>query len=281
MKPGAFRQKEVSMHLIDVRVSSKPRRHNRPLTLGVIAVFALVAVSCDSDRSPSNTALGTTGSPSTSPVAVASDYAPDINPDDFVATIDNPLLPLEPGSVFKLRVETEDEVEHETITVTDRTKEVMGVTTTVVRDVVSVRGGPVEFTYDWYAQDKEGNVWYFGEDTAEYADGKVVSRKGSWEAGVDGAQPGIIMNAHPQINDAYWQEYYVGEAEDMYWVVGTGESKSVPFGDFDNVVHTLEWTPLEPKIVVEKFYAPGVGLITEHALSGGKENVQLIDVIKP
>jgi hypothetical protein len=269
------------MHLIDVRVSSKPRRHNRRLILGAIAVFALVAASCNSDSSPNNTALGTTESPSTSPVAVASNYAPDINPNDFVATIDNPLLPLEPGSVFKLRVETEDGVEHETITVTDRTKEVMGVTTTVVRDVVSVGGEPVEFTYDWYAQDKEGNVWYFGEDTAEYEDGKVVSRAGSWEAGVDGAQPGIIMNADPQINDAYRQEYYVSEAEDMYWVVGTDESKSVPFGDFDDVVHTLEWTPLEPKIVVEKFYAPGVGLITEHALSGGKENVQLVDVVKP
>jgi hypothetical protein len=259
-----------------------PRRHHRPSILGVIAVFVLAAASCDSENTSNDgSASGTTQSPSTPPLAVASDYAPNINPDDFVATIDNPLLPLEPGSVFKLRVETEDEVEHETITVTDRTKEVMGVTTTVVRDVVSIDGEPVEFTFDWYAQDKEGNVWYFGEDTAEYEDGKVVSRQGSWEAGVDGAQPGIIMNADPQIHDAYWQEYYVGEAEDMYWVVDTGESKSVPFGNFDDVVHTLEWTPLEPKIVVEKFYAPGVGLIAERALSGGKENVQLVDVIEP
>jgi hypothetical protein len=215
------------------------------------------------------------------PVAAASVYKPDINPDDFVATIDNPLFSLDPGTVYRLRGVTEDEVEMETITVTERTKEVMGVTTTVVKDVMRVNGEVVEYTHDWYAQDRDGNVWYFGEDTAEYEDGEIVSREGSWEAGVDGALPGIIMNADPQVTDSFRQEYFQGEAEDMFWVVETGVSKEVPYGRFDDLVQTLEWTPLEPRIVVEKFYAPGVGLVAEHALSGGKENVQLLDVIRP
>lgn len=241
---------------------------SRYLFTALAGVLIVTAIACDSG-SPA------TSQQSTSP-ASDSDYRPDIDPSRFVDVIDNPMLPLEPGMVFRLRGETEDGVEHETIRVTTRTKEVMGVTTTVVKDVVRVNGEVAEFTYDWYAQDRDGNVWYFGEDTAEYEGGKVVSRQGSWEAGVDGAQPGIIMNADPQVTDSHRQEYYRGEAEDMYWVVATGESRSVPFGDFDDVVRTLEWSPLEPKVVVEKFYAPGVGLLAERALSGGKENVELL-----
>jgi hypothetical protein len=207
------------------------------------------------------------------------EYRPHIDPHDFVDDIDNPLFTLEPGTVFRLRGETESGIEHETITVTNRTKSVLGVTATVVKDVVRVDGRLAELTFDWYAQDRDGNVWYFGEDTAEYEHGHIVSREGSWEAGVDDAQPGIIMSAAPQVTDSFRQEHYRGEAEDMYWVVGTGGSIRVPYGAFDNVVHTLEWTPLEPQIVVEKFYQPGVGLVMERALSGGKEVVELIDVI--
>jgi hypothetical protein len=164
--------------------------------------------------------------------------------------------------------------------VTDRTKEILGVATTVVKDVVKVDGELAELTYDWYAQDRDGNVWYFGEDTAEYEDGKVANRAGSWEAGVDGAQPGIVINADPQVTNSFRQEFYKGEAEDMFWVVAVGESKSVPFGDFDNVLHTLEWSALEPKVVEEKFYAPGVGLLAEQSLVD-KEKLELVDVVRP
>jgi hypothetical protein len=245
----------------------------------VAASLTLLGASCDSNDSTSNgTGSRPASSRGTPADAAEAGYQPDINPSDFVDKIDNPLFPLEPGTVIRLRGETEDEVEHETITVTGRTKSVMGVATTVVKDVVSVGGEPVEFTYDWYAQDREGNVWYFGENTAEYEDGKVVSREGSWEAGVDGARPGIIMNADPQVTDSYRQEFFKGEAEDMYWVVATQGSVKVPFGRFDDVVHTLEWNPLEPKIIGEKYYAPGVGLVFERALSGGKEVFELLDV---
>lgn len=234
----------------------------------VAATLVTMASACSPSESPARS----------EPRAV---YNPDIDPADFIDKIDNPFFPLQPGTVFRLRGETEDGVEDETIVVTDRTKKVLGVTTTVVKDAVKVDGRLTELTYDWYAQDREGNVWYFGEDTAEYEDGRLTSREGSWEAGVDGALPGIIMNADPRVTDSYRQEYYRGEAEDMYWVVSIGGSKDVPFGEFDDVIRTLEWSPLEPNIVTEKFYAPGTGLLAERALSGPKEMVELLDVTRP
>jgi hypothetical protein len=205
---------------------------------------------------------------------------PDFHPHDFVETIDNPYFPLRPGTVFRLRGATAEGVERERITVTHDTKEILGVTTTVVKDVMRVDGDIVELTYDWYAQDADGNVWYFGEDTAEYEDGEVINRDGSWEAGVDGAEAGIIMNADPEVTDSYRQEFYEGEAEDMFWVVARHDTKSVPAGRFRDAIRTLEWTPLEPRIVVQKFYAPGTGLIAERALSGETERVELLEVIE-
>jgi hypothetical protein len=206
---------------------------------------------------------------------------PGFDPNNFVDKIDNRYFPLEPGTIFRLVGETEDGIERERITVTKRTKAILGVATTVVKDVVRVDGKIAEHTFDWYAQDVNGNVWYFGEDTAEYENGEIVSTEGSWEAGVDGAHAGIIMEADPQVTDSCRQEYYKGEAEDMYWVVGTGKTKRVPAGKFKGAVKTLEWTRLEPNIVVQKFHAPGIGLIAERALSGPKEVVNLIEVTRP
>jgi hypothetical protein len=205
-------------------------------------------------------------------------YAVSIDPGDFVAEIDNPYFPLRPGTVFRLRGQTEDGLEMETIRVTPRTREILGVRTTVVTDVVRVDGEITEVTEDWYAQDLEGNVWYFGEETAEYEDGHVVTTEGSWEAGVDGALPGIIMVAEPRVSDAHRQEYYPGKAEDMFWVVGSGGRHTVPFGTFRDVLRVLEWSPLEPRVVVEKVYARGTGLIAERSLSGDTEMVELLDI---
>lgn len=201
-----------------------------------------------------------------------------IDPDDFVKRIDNPYFPLRPGTTFRLRGADEDGKVKESITVTRRHKVILGVRMTVVRDVGYVNGKLDEFTYDWYAQDHSGNVWYFGEDTAQYENGKVVSTEGSWEAGVDGARAGIIMPGGPKVSDAGRQEFYKGEAEGMFWVVATGETKRVPLGRFDKVVRILEWSPLEPEIVIEKHYAPGVGLLSERALSGETELVELVRV---
>ena len=226
-------------------------------------------------------AAQTTNGPRARAASASAAPNPNIDPADFVPRIDNPLFPLKPGTVFKLRGFSEDEVEHERITVTHRTKRILGVETRVVKDVVRVDGALAELTFDWYAQDRAGNVWYFGENTAEYENGEIVSREGSWKAGVDGARAGIIMNATPRVTDSYRQEFAPGEAEDMYWVVNRGEKRTVPFGTFDHVVRTLEWTRLEPNIVVQKHYAPGIGLIAERALSGPREVVRLIDVDRP
>ena len=249
----------------------------------MIMLVALVGAACSPDEEPSIARAGRSPSQVSTASSISEDggYAVDINPADFVDRIDNRYFPLEPGTVFRLRGITDDGIENETVRVTDGTRTVMGVRTTVVKDIMRTDGEISEWTHDWYAQDREGNVWYFGEETAEYENGKILNRHGSWEAGVDGALPGIIMNATPQVTDSFRQEFYEREAEDMFWVVATDETKSVPMGRFDNTVTVIEWTPLEPTIVVTKTYGPGVGLLSERALSGGKENVELVEVRHP
>jgi hypothetical protein len=194
-------------------------------------------------------------------------YAPHIDPSEFTTTIDNEYLPLKPGTTFLYQ----GGAERDQMTVTHDTRKVMGVECVVVDDRAWEGGQLIEKTYDWFAQDKEGNVWYFGEDTKEYENGKVVSTKGSWEAGVDGAEPGIIMKAHPKVGQSYRQEYYKGEAEDMAKVLSLNESVTVAYGSFDRVLKTREWTPLEPSYHEHKYYARGVGQV----YGGGSE---LVDV---
>jgi hypothetical protein len=146
----------------------------------------------------------------------------------------------------------------------------MGISTTVVRDTVYLDGEMIEDTYDWYAQDTDGNVWYLGEDTHEYEDGVAVNANGAWEAGVDGALPGIVMLADPTVGAAYRQEYLAGEAEDMGEVIVVGGSVDVPAGSYDDVVVTRDWTPLEPDVIEEKTYARGVGFVFEEKPGTGE-----------
>ncbi len=231
------------------------------LTLGFVLMFA---VGCGEDE----------------PVIDVGDepYDPVINPADFVAQINNQYLPMSPGTTFIYDGESEDGKEKIEVNVTHETKEILGVTCVVVRDRVWIDGELVEDTFDWFAQDKDGNVWYFGEDSKEYEGGKVVSTEGSWEAGVDGAKPGIIMKGNPQVGDAYRQEYYEDEAEDMAEVLSLNESISVPYGSFENCLKTQEWTPLEPDVVENKYYAPGVGVVLEVAVEGESERIELVEV---
>ncbi len=158
------------------------------------------------------------------------DYSVTLDPADFVAVIDNPWMPFVPASRWVYEGGDGAEVEHIEVVVLSETRVVMGITATVVRDTVTVDGELVEDTYDWYAQHAAGNVWYLGEDSKEYEAGEVVSTGGSWEAGVDGALPGIVMKADPQVGDAYRQEYYTGEAEDMAEVVRAGVAETVALG---------------------------------------------------
>lgn len=205
------------------------------------------------------------------------DYNPTINPSDFAAKIDNPLLPLTPGtrSIFRGGGEVIE------VTVTNDTRQILGVTATVVRDTVRVNGAIHEDTFDWYAQDKEGNVWYLGEDTKEYENGVVVSTEGTWEAGVDGAKPGIVMHGtQPSVGSPYRQEYYPDEAEDMAEVVSLSVPVTVPFGSFDNCLQTREFTPLDPDVNEYKYYCPGVGLALEVDVNTGTR-IELTEVIRP
>jgi len=205
-------------------------------------------------------------------------YRKEIDPADFVDRVDNRYFPLTPGTTFVYEGETEDGTVRVEDYVTHETKQVLGVTCVVVRNRVIENGDLVEETFDWYAQDKDGNVWYFGEDAKEYEAGVVVSTKGSWEAGVDGAMPGIIMEANPQVGDLYRQEYYKGEAEDMAEVLSLTEPASIIYGSFDNLLMTREWALLEPGVVEHKYYAPGVGLILEVMVEGGSERVELVEI---
>jgi hypothetical protein len=206
-------------------------------------------------------------------------YTPAINPDDFVEAIDNTYFPLTPGTTFVYEGESEDETIRDEVYVTNETRVVMGVNTIVVRDREFVDGELEEETFDWYAQDREGNVWYFGEDSREYEDGEVVSSAGSWEAGVNGAQPGILIEGNPQVGDTYRQEYLAGEAEDMAEVISLNESVSVAYGSFENCLKTKEWTPLEPGIEENKYYAAGTGLVLEMTVKGGSERLELVDIV--
>ncbi len=209
------------------------------------------------------------------------EYSPVINPEDFVEEIDNPYFPLTPGTTFVYEGESEEENKtlRSEVNVTNETKVIMGINTTVVRETEYEDDELEEETFDWYAQDKDGNVWYFGEDSKEYDEDEVVNTTGSWEAGVDGAQPGIIMSGDPQVGDVYYQEYLEGEAEDQAEVVSLNESVTVAYGSFENCLMTREWNPLEPDSEENKYYAPGVGLLLEEEVEGGAERLELVEII--
>jgi hypothetical protein len=207
-------------------------------------------------------------------------YAPKIDAANFVATIDNRYLPYKPGTAFHFEgvrgttPQTDDEV------VLHRTKRILGVKCTVVRDTVSEHGRAVERTDDWYAQDKQGNVWYMGEDSFELQNGRFVKASDSWESGVNGAKPGIIMPASPRPGDAYRQEYYPpGKALDEARVLRRTGSLTVPYGSFKHLLVTSEFSPLEPQ-TEQKFYAPGVGEIAERVVKGHHEEFRLVRVTR-
>jgi hypothetical protein len=197
-----------------------------------------------------------------------------------VRPIDNPYLPLAPGSRWVYRETAADGSKQRVVVkVTHRTRLIAnGVTARVVRDTATENGKVIEDTFDWYAQDGRGNVWYLGEDTKEYENGKVVSTKGSWEAGVDGATAGIVMPARPRVGISYRQEYYRGHAEDRAKILSLGEQAEVPFGHFDRVLLTKEWNPLEPKVLEYKLYARGVGPVLALTISGGSDREELLRI---
>ncbi len=205
-------------------------------------------------------------------------YIPVIVPADFSTTVDNPYFTLEPGTTFTYEADTDEGKARIVTTVTNEEKQVMGVDVVVVWDREFLNDELIEETRDWYAEDKEGNVWYFGEATAELEDGVVVTTEGSWEAGVDGAQPGIIMKGNPKIGDSYWQEFYAGEAEDRADVLSLSETVTVPYGTFTGCLKTFDYTPLNSNAKENKFYCPDVGNITLELDMEDGERAELVSV---
>jgi len=195
----------------------------------------------------------------------------------FSANVTNPWFPLRRGSLYRYRGVKDGKPSREVMTVTDRTRMIDGAPTVVVSDLLYIHGKLEERTSDYYSQDAHGNVWYFGEDTAELEpSGKVTTREGTWHAGVDGAKPGIFMYAVPRVGQSARQEYLEGQAEDHFEVIATGKSVTVPFKRFGGVLLTREWTPLEPGVLDHKFYARGIGTVLEQTVEGGDERNELV-----
>lgn len=237
----------------------------------------MILTGCGPSASNASAGSGTSSGGSATPEASGSapasstPYEPVVNPAEFGTVIDNPYFPLTPGTTV-ISAGTRDglPMRHELIT-TSETKEILGVTCVVLRDTVTSNGALVEQTTDWYAQHSNGDVWYFGEATAEFQDGYVVDTHGSWEAGVDGAQPGIIMKADPQPGDVYHQEFRPGEAEDMGEVLRFDPTITIPAGTFENILVTEDTDPLNPDRIDEKYFAPGIGVVYSHRVRSGHE----------
>lgn len=219
--------------------------------------------------------------PTVAPSGVDELEIPTASPDptDFTTSVDNRWFPLAPGTVRTYAVTGDGAGKRtETVTVTDDTRVVAGVTTVVVHDVLtSARGKVLQDTFDWYAQDVDGNVWFFGEDTTRYAGG-APSTEGSWEAGVDGAEAGLAMAARPRIGDGYVQEHRAGVAEDRAEVLSLSEQRAVPAGVFGGLVETEDTTPLDSALIERTFYAEGLGAVLRETIAGGDELVQLVSV---
>ncbi len=243
----------------------------KPIAVLLAGAALASAAGCGSSDEPASTGAASSALPTgTEPVT--------LDPAEFTNRIDNPYWPMKPGSRWVYReTDGEGNVQRVVVTVTDRQKTVAGIDALVVHDVVSEEGQVIEDTFDWYAQDADGNVWYLGEDTKEFENGKLVTTEGSWETGVDGAQAGIALPADPEPGLTYRQEYYAGQAEDGGTVLSVDELVEVPFGEFRDVLMTKDFTPLEPHLLEHKFYAKGVGPVLTLTISGGSDREELLD----
>ena len=244
-----------------------------PIIAIAAALAMLIASGCnanDSANAGSDQSQGGAGAGSPRDLPQGAEPV-DLDPKDFTTRIDNPYWPMDPGTRWTYRETDQEGAELKVVvTVSDQTKKIAnGVTARVVRDTVTEDGELIEDTFDWYAQDKEGNIWYLGENTAEFENGKLVTKEGSFEAGVDGAQPGIIMPADPRDGMQYRQEYYKGEAEDNGEVLSTDEMAQVSFGQYDNALLTKDTITIEPNVLEYKLYAKDVGPVLTLGVSGG------------
>ena len=253
------------------------------ITWGVVSVL-LLAASCSSGAStqtaqspqtsqPAQTSPPVQTTPTPSTTATTSDYHPVIDPKKFTSHVTNSYFPLKPGNTLIYDGTRDGKPTHTEMAVTRQTRTIMGITCVVIRDVVTSNGALVEKTTDWYAQAADGAVWYFGEATAEYVNGQISNTHGSWEGGVDGAQPGIIMEAAPKAGDVYKQEFRPGIAEDTARVLKTDGTLKVGGKTYPKLVVTEDTNPLAPDKRDQKNYAPGIGLLHTIRESTGHHEV--------
>jgi hypothetical protein len=265
----SIRQRERTMTV-------RRRRARRPVAVGI----ALTAGAVITTMLVAGGAAGMAGS-GDSAAPISSGAGPGwprtLQPSDFVRRVTNPWFPLRSGSRWHYRGVEGGSKTIDRVRVSRGTKTILGVRTTVVHDEVVVHGRPVEVTNDFYAQDREGNVWYFGEHTKELdRHGHVTSREGSFKAGRDGARPGVLFPAHPRPGVSARQESFKGHAEDHFEVLSRKARVSVPFVSTRHAVRTKEWTPLEPNVLDNKYYARGIGTVREVTVKGPTERLELV-----
>jgi hypothetical protein len=241
--------------------------------LAAVAALSLVPVACGDDAGEADAAPRTEELP-------RGDTPVELDPARFTADVDHPYFPLRPGTRWTYReIDEEGNALDVVVVATSRTRRIAnGIDARVVRDTVRENGQIIEDTFDWYAQDVDGNVWYLGEDTAEFEDGEITSRDGSFEAGVDGAEPGIIMPAEPAAGQRYRQEFLEGEAEDEGAVLSADELVEAPVGRYDHAVLTRDTNRLEPEVSEYKLYVRDVGLVLTLDVSGGRGREELVSV---
>ena len=250
-----------------------------PTPTATISTPAVVTVGAPATAAPTAT---NTPVPSKTPKPSATPkYAPVVKVADFVKTIDNAYFPLVPGSTALFSGTRDTSKLIEQVSVTKKTRKILNVTCIEVDSSLTVDDKLAEKTIDWYAQDKQGNVWFFGASVTQYSPaGKVTGTAGTWLAGSNGALPGIIMQAKPDTSLTYRQDYSKGHAEDMAQVLSLNESVTGTSASYTNALQIKEWSPLQPKVVVNKWYAKGVGLIMSKVVEGGNQELQLTEAKK-
>ena len=241
----------------------------RTTPTAIAVSIACLATACSSGHSTTADTTTSSGAP----------YTVSVDPATFSADVTNPWFPLIPGTTLLYRGSKDDQPARETYEISDETQVVDGVRCRVVKDRLYLSGVLAETTRDYYAQDRKGTVWYFGEDTATLEeDGSMIETAGTFHAGEAGAQPGIVMTANPQVGESHRQEYYKGYAEDFFEVLRLSVPVTVPYKAFPHALLTKEWTPLEPDVVDNKYIVKGIGVVREVGVKGSKEELVLVDV---
>jgi hypothetical protein len=198
-------------------------------------------------------------------------------PSSFSARVDNPWFPLLRGTRWVYTGVKDGKPTRDVVTVTNQTKTIEGVRCVAVHDRLNMQGRLEERTTDWYSQDSHGNVWYFGENTAELdAHGHVTSTEGTWQAGVGGAKAGIYIPGQPRLGQTGLQEFLKGHAEDHFKIIGLFDTVAPP--GRANTLLTKEWTPLEPGVIDHKMYVRGIGNVLEQSQRGPNERNELISI---